>query len=732
LPYLKPYKRLNRLIQTESFEPMISWGIRMALSGTIPIIWGLATGRVTDAVWITLTAEAVCWVELKGSFSWRLRTLIYGAMLAMIFAIVGSLTGSSIWLSVVCMLAVGFLSTLLKNIGDRASGLAICVYLLFILSNAYHADTYHEIVHRMKLVAAGALWPIFVGMTTTLVMPTQQPFRRQIALIWRSVAALAETISKGWESGIRSNIREVYLKEKDVRTAIDSSFQFYDAMAYQVNEKDKQQYELAQLRKSAGLVAVHIIAISEEMENITIKDLDEPLRIKIATLSQALQDTISRMSVFIITLSGEEKLIVTSRINRLKKLVSLSKQYPIPAHASYTKQIKRVIHLAERAIKLIESAVTRIENMGDDIPVFRSYSLIKTLYILSPKYMLKSLRVLFSFSTFTTRYALRSAIAAGVAMFIFKFFHIDHGYWLPFSVMIVIQPYFGATITKAIQRVAGTVLGGIAGSLFLQLPSGLHLKEMMLFVTFILMVYYLRRNYGIAAFVITLNLVLLFHIEGPKQLAPKFTHTPFSKLIVIRALCTLGGASLAVVSGFALLPTWDRKWLPVHLSDAVNSNYGYFLATFYAIKPMPNWTRSKRQVESKNSNVFDSFNRYMHEPGSEKSELYYDLITYNVRVTRDLNNVHLEQDEKKSIGQEGRIVNYDAKLNECLSWFNRIIQLSHVFAPTQEIDMFEPKGLTPVTIQLNDIQAIFVEKLLIELKTMHQDMEKLVNKQHIE
>src|ERR1700742_1243023 len=124
MSYLRSYKRLNRLLQNESFEPLISWGLRMAIAGTLPIIWGLATGRLDDAVWITLTAEAISWVEMKGSFTWRVRTLLTGAALAIDFSVLGLITGFNVWLSVAAMFIVGYVATLLKNIGDRASGLA--------------------------------------------------------------------------------------------------------------------------------------------------------------------------------------------------------------------------------------------------------------------------------------------------------------------------------------------------------------------------------------------------------------------------------------------------------------------------------------------------------------------------------------------------------------------------------------------------------------------------------
>lgn len=684
----------------------------MALSGTLPVIWGLATGRVIDAVWITLTAEAISWVEMKGSFAWRVRTLMTGAFLAILFAMFGTVIGYSVWLSVTGMLIVGFLATLLKDIGDRASGLAICVYLLFIICNAYPATEYIVLKHRLALVAIGAAWPVIVGIIISLLMPAQQPFRRQIALIWRAIAALVETTSRN-AGNPRSN--EVYAKENDVRTAMDNSYQFYGRMAHQANT-DRQQYQLILLRKTAGLVSVNVIAMGEEMAHIAIPELNESLRIKAAALLSALKEAANRISVFVITLKPEEKLLAVSHINRLKNLAGLIRQYPLPVEEQQNKAIKRILQLSDRTARLLENAILRVEQMGEDVPVFRSYSLAKTLFLLKPKYLLRNAGFLFNFSTLTTRYALRSAIAAAIALFIYKWFHIDHGYWLPFSVMIVIQPYFGATFKKAIDRIAGTLLGGLAGSLLLRLPTGLHIKEAILFLTFILMVYYIRKKYAFAAFVITLNLVLLFNIESAYN----------NGLMVTRALCTIGGALLAVFSGFALLPTWDKKWLPSHLAGAINSNYEYFICTFFSAASGSSWTKNKRMVESKNSDVFDSFNRYMQEPGTQKSEVYYDLITSNVRITRNLNNINLEQDEKKTEQSLQLPVIQQARIDECLEYFNKFISYLPQFDPGIVIKRKECPDDVSSPIRLNDVQMVFLEKIIIELKAMIQGIEKLL------
>jgi hypothetical protein len=65
MAFLKPDKTLSTFIQNESYEPLVSWGVRMAISGSVPLLWGLATNRIEYAVWIALTAEGISWVEMK-------------------------------------------------------------------------------------------------------------------------------------------------------------------------------------------------------------------------------------------------------------------------------------------------------------------------------------------------------------------------------------------------------------------------------------------------------------------------------------------------------------------------------------------------------------------------------------------------------------------------------------------------------------------------------------------
>jgi uncharacterized membrane protein YccC len=720
----KAYKKLQQFLDEESLEPALGWGLRMAFSLAVPIILGIQTGHTTATEWIALTAECICWVALKGTYAQRLRIMAGGTALALIFAVLGNLTGHSLVLSIIGMMVVAFISGLFKNLGDRGSGLSICVYLMFLLNNA-HPVMGDELVKWCEWILIGGAWHAFLGIASFILLPAQQPYRRTIALIWKANATLIHSIGKGWDGkSPRSNQRAIYLNEKAVRMAIDQSFVFHERMAHQVtSEKNKHEYQLAQVRKAAALVATSMGAINEELENINRLQLDETLRLKISDLFKALEQTADRMAVFILSKRTEEELLVDTRLQKLNSIITVLKEHREPYSEETAKILHRIIHLTERLVKLIEASLDRLDDVRET-SIFRSYSLIKTVLILHPKHWLRNLRLLFNINSHTMRYVLRTALVAGIAMAIWKIFDIQRGYWIAFTVIIVLQPYFGATIQKARDRTIGTVLGGIAGGLFLLLPTGLHMKEIMLFISAISMMYFFRSRYSVASFFITLNLVLLFSVSAELN----------RELLIIRSLSTLGGATLAVVAGFILLPAWDKKWLPRHLAAALHMNYDYFVFTFITPQPSVSWTKSKRMAETENSNAFDSFNRYMQEPGVTRKaySAYYQFITHSVRLTRELNNIHLEQDGKDE--QALQLVatpEQELLVAECLAVFNKVVRIIPALYKKEAVEIIkEMPGQQPL-FHLSPHQVVYLEKMIVELKALRRNLEDLAKQNQI-
>src|SRR5690606_4484485 len=113
-------------------------------------------------------------------------------------------------------------------------------------------------------------------------IPAQEPYRRTIGVVWKANASLVQAITQGWDGkSVRRSTRELYLEEREVRKAMDSSLHFYGTMAHQASKKDREEYQLAHFRKATALIAAQTIAIGGELEGVKIREVEPQLRIRL-------------------------------------------------------------------------------------------------------------------------------------------------------------------------------------------------------------------------------------------------------------------------------------------------------------------------------------------------------------------------------------------------------------------------------------------------------------------
>ncbi|WP_221395372.1 FUSC family protein [Clostridium perfringens] len=109
---------------------------------------------------------------------------------------------------------------------------------------------------------------------------------------------------------------------------------------------------------------------------------------------------------------------------------------------------------------------------------------LKELLIGNSSLKMKHLRV---------AYSLKLAIAVSLIMFIVDLFKIPQGRWIVTSVYVVIQPYEEETLTKAIKRFKGTIIGVIIYiSVFTFFPHIIPLEVLLLILMFL---YFVQKDY---------------------------------------------------------------------------------------------------------------------------------------------------------------------------------------------------------------------------------------------
>lgn len=715
------YRFINTRLRVSYRESSMRWGYRVAISITLPLLWGLLTNHRIEAEWMAIAAECVSLFELKGNIGERIRMLVMASLFSVIFCLLGSLAGNIAWLVLLGMLVVGFFCVLLKNLGDRGTGLALSVYIFYIIACAYPVQEASVLWERCFWVAMGALWTIVVGLVTFLFIRTGTPYRSTIASIWNAMAQLAAGAGQGWNANmVRLSDRELYLREKEVRTCLDDSLYLFENVSDALTPSQGTEYIFAQSRKSAALVSMYVIQIAESADTI-FSQRERHIALQIFSLFRTLQQIGERMSEYIISLKPEERVLLLSRLERLQKIVSVLRQTSETKAKPIQEAVAKIHLFAGRVDKMVRHSLGLLDTVIGEKRVIQSYSFAQTLQILHPKYLYSNLKQLANYNSMTTRYAFRIGLSLMLAAFIAMLFFKNHGYWISFTTIIVAQPYFGATLKKGLQRSLGTISGIVVGTAFLQIPFPVASKVILVFVSSVFLVYYLRKNYAVAAFFITLMLVGILSLE------PGVDKT-FTNLMLLRLSGTLIGSAIAIAAGFLLLPTWDKDMFPKYRYDAFEANYRYFVNTFYSDVHDP-WLKHKRLAETLNANAFDSLSRYVKEPGRKgdpENEQFFYWMTHNVRITRELNNFNSEAEMDDAPVLIAEKEKYMQLLSVCDELFREIGKKMYQQLPAktkESITLLEKYPLNGFITQTpTNTQMISVEKLWMELKFIQEGL----------
>ncbi|HET6431241.1 YccS family putative transporter [Dyella sp.] len=162
------------------------------------------------------------------------------------------------------------------------------------------------------------------------------------------------------------------------------------------------------------------------------------------------------------------------------------------------------------------------------------------------------------------RHALRLSLALAAGYAIIALAHPQHGYWILLTTLLVSQPSYGATRRLLWQRIAGTVLGLMAGWASLQLVPDGALQMLLVVLTGVGFFAARQRRYTLATAFITLFVLLCFNQIGSGY-----------AVMWARLLDTLVGAALAALAIHLVLPEWRGRRLDTVLAEAVRADAAY-------------------------------------------------------------------------------------------------------------------------------------------------------------
>jgi uncharacterized membrane protein YccC len=209
------------------------------------------------------------------------------------------------------------------------------------------------------------------------------------------------------------------------------------------------------------------------------------------------------------------------------------------------------------------------------------------------------------------RHALRSAVVAAPALGFTMVWFTPYDHWLTITIVATMQPFFALTYARALERVAGTALGGfVAAAVGLICTTPMAVAGAMFPLAVVAMA--VRAvNFGLFMVALTPLVVLLVESGTPQ--------TSEWRIAVARAGFTVIGGLVAVAAAFTLWPSRGPRQLPGLLKDAIaaharyaDAELGYLLNEIQA----PAVEAARRNAGLTSNSLEASVSSALYGPGS--------------------------------------------------------------------------------------------------------------------
>ncbi len=620
----------------ESLGPDLRRALRGVVAFMVPLLLSVYGGVRFDPVFPCIAAHTISMVDVRGAYSLRFGLLLGMSLILAAATALGLAGAGSLPLAIAGTLVMAIAGGLWRHLSsDYGPGLAVSTGLMFLVSLSPHVPQAGAI-HPALGTLAGALFSLLLQVIGWPFHP-QHPLRRTVAESWLALAALLDAIaSEGPDRAERITARQAELRATMNQTQA--------TLAPEAGRKGSWQHRLELLNLTAARLAVRLIALHTALEAAKTKPSFATLAPSFAPLLESLSNTARTVALAVVSRQPSHLAAFEVRLKRLENLVEVLRA-SLDSHPHDDADTGPLNHILAQLAGQLPDVHQALLATLDCSTERGAFSLeLSDLRSQPLRPLAASLNLSHKVDPALLRFTARIAILVSIGVVIFKWLQIPHGYWLPFTMMVVLQPDYGSTRKRAAERMLGTLAGGLLASSLLWLHPPLWLLFTAAALTIATFSYWVKRAYGIAVIFITLNVVLLLEAHQSVTLA----------VTLERLSCTLAGGFLALAAAWIFWPVWERERFPAILAKALQANAAYLTEVLKRLKegiPLDeDLLLIRRAAESANSDVFSSLGRMNAAPRSRRDRLESAaaLANGNQRVTNALSVVTLHLNDQRS------------------------------------------------------------------------------------
>jgi uncharacterized membrane protein YccC len=612
---MTPIDQPRRSLRTQALALLrqMDWfrGLRAGVALCAPLVLGDLAG-IPNLGWAGLGGFEAIIADTGGPYRTRLGSLVTLTLGGAAGLFLGSITGTNLYWALPVTVLWCFLWSYFAVLGQPFSSAGILVQVIFICGIGAPTSNWHEaLAHALLLMAGGAwaallslfLWPLdayrparyavsacyeelasFLGSIAELAGRQQKLDAPERLGAPSSPLSSAERAGEHEPQPAPARIRQspalwhrlAQHHQYRVRRAVEQGWQAVASIRAGRQAETAQGHQLVVLLEHADLLIARTVAMAEHLEAQAGASEGTPCFDRALSGLADLRSVELWVASLLVRRGGQTAAHARAKRSEMERLPPYIEGCLSPGDAVGRFLLAQITEAASLLDTAIESAA--LLRLGKAIHVHSSRDAAPSsghfAYVYSRLGELRQgwnlarvsdqLAANFTRKSLLLRHAARVALVCGLDVALILLLHIDHGYWLLLTSLIVLQPHVSGTMRRSMERIAGTVGGGILAAVLAAVLHSQLATAAVLFPLALLALAILPVNYAAFAFFLTPTFVLAW--------------LPFSgdwQLALIRTGNTIAGALISVAAMLFLFPAYERERAPQFLRASLAADRRY-------------------------------------------------------------------------------------------------------------------------------------------------------------
>ncbi len=549
-------------------RPAYAAGLRASLATVVPLAAGQFFGLGGAGTWMSLGGFNGALSDRGGAYRTRAQTMALLLGTEAVAVLLGTLASGHFIPALLVTFCVAFAASVLRVWGNPGVSIGGATLTVYVVALAFPPADAHDAVVRAGYLTLGGLWAMAVALVLWPLRP-YRPARLAIADCYEALAEYVEQVAEATRMQETSEwqVQLTPATSSRVRMALESARDVLVQLRRGRPGAAERGEQLLVIGESADQIFGHVVAMGETLAPLRGAARNDTLHECCATILRSIAATAREIAVGVEMEQDAMSIPIAWSGAPLRELMQTMPSGAVDPQYEHAAVVFDQAAQFASAASLITESLNRGGERTDLLADAHSGRTSDAVEPDEARAWLDMLRSLLSPGSLILRFAVRVAIVTTIAVAMSELLQLKRGYWVTITVIVILQPYTGVTLTRAVQRVLGTVLGALLAA---GLGAYFHDPHAILVIATVFVaccVALLPLNYAAFSVFLTPTFVLLAEASAGDW-----------NLAETRVMDTLLGGALALAGARFLWPIPERARFPSYASAALRANGNYLRA----------------------------------------------------------------------------------------------------------------------------------------------------------